>query len=105
MHKGENVDTLFNDPTGEMDFSIMLSYRYTNPYGAVIYTNSLNWFVYRTFDNLTSFEVFPIVNYQGDLYMGKDRARYQVTKYPKKVDVLCVFQVDLINSKAPKFET
>ena len=75
---------------GEMDFSIMLSYRYTNPYGAVIYTHLFNWFVYKTFDNLTSFKEFLMVNYQGDLYMGKDGTKYQVTKYPKQVDALGV---------------
>ena len=41
-----------------------------------------------------------MVNYQGDLYMGTDRARYEVTKYPEHVDALGVLQ----NGKVPTFE-
>ena len=41
-----------------------------------------------------------MVNYQGDLYMGIDGARYEVTKYPERVDALGVLQT----GKVPTFE-
>ena len=36
--------------------------------------------------NVTPFEVNPLVNYQGDLYIGKDGARYEVMRYPDWID-------------------
>ena len=41
-----------------------------------------------------------MVNYQGDLYMGIDEARYEVTKYPEHVDALGVLQT----GKVPTFD-
>ena len=106
MRKGKEkyVENPINDPAREMDYSIMLFHKYTNPYGAEIYQDPINRYVYKTQDNLTAFEENPMVNCQDDLYIGSDGACYRVTKYPKQVDALGVLQADLLSSEAPKVE-
>ena len=42
--------------------------------------------MYKTVDCPTPFEKSPWVNYQGDMYVGEDGARYKVTKHPHMVD-------------------
>ena len=37
-----------------------------------------------------------MVNYQGGLYMGKDRAGYEVTRFPKHEDALRVLQTNRV---------
>ena len=34
----------------------------------------------------TPFQEAPLVNYQGNLYIGQDGARYKVTKFPYQID-------------------
>ena len=42
--------------------------------------------VYKTVDCPTPFEKSPWVNYQGDMYVGEDGARYKVTEHFHMVD-------------------
>ena len=44
--------------------------------------------VYKTAKYPTPFEKTPWVNYQGDMYIEEDGARYEVTKFPNDVDAL-----------------
>ena len=106
MHKGKtkHIESLIDDPTGEMDYSIKLVYKCTNPYGVEIYQDPIYKYVYKTQDNPTPFEENPMVDCQDDLYMGMDGACYRVTKYPLHVDAWGVLQADLLGSEAPTSE-
>ena len=42
--------------------------------------------VYKIVDCPTPFEKSPWVNYRGDMYVGEDGDRYEVTKHPHMVD-------------------
>ena len=50
------------------------------------------YYTFKSAEHRTPFTETPMVNYQGDLYMGTDGARYEVTKYPELVDALGVLQ-------------
>ena len=73
-------------PSYQMEFNIKLKYDYTNAWGAEIYHDPMQRQVYKTADCPTPFEKAPWVNYQGDMYVGEDGARYEVTNHPHKVD-------------------
>ena len=45
-----------------------------------------------------------MVNYQGDLYIEQDGARYDVTNYPQQVDLLGVLQAGATHLEVPHFE-
>ena len=45
-----------------------------------------------------------MVNYQGDLYIGQDGARYDVTNYPQQVESLGVLQAGDTHLEVPHFE-
>ena len=90
----------FNDITDELDYEIALMFVYTNVYGAEIYKDPLGRYTFKSAEHRTPFNETPMVNCQGDLYMGTNGARYEVTKYPEHVDALGVLQT----SKVPTFE-
>ena len=43
-------------------------------------------YVYKTGEHLTPFDKYHWVNYQGDMYMGDDGARYEETESPENID-------------------
>ena len=102
--KGKMRDNPFDDPIEEMDFNVMLIFQYENFFGAEIYKDPLCRYAFKTADNRTPFNQFPMVNYQGDLYMGKDGSRYQVTKYPQQVDACGVLQAGPMSFEVPNPE-
>ncbi|KAI5063161.1 hypothetical protein GOP47_0021708 [Adiantum capillus-veneris] len=76
----------------------MLRSQHTNAYGVEIYKDPLGRYTFKSAEYRTPFNDLPLGNYQGDLYMGKDGARYEVTKYPEKVDALGVLQPDKVTA-------
>lgn len=44
-----------------------------------------------------------MVNYQGDLYMGQDGARYEATNYPQQVDVFGVIKEEMEPLEEPYY--
>ena len=64
MRKGKEkyVENPINDLAREMDYSITLVHKYTNPYSVEIYQDPINRYVYKTQDNHTAFEENPRVN-------------------------------------------
>ena len=73
-------------PSFQIDFNMRLQYDYTNVYGAEIYHDPMLRQVYKSVECPTPFKKSPMVNYQGDMYVGKDGARYKVTELPHMVD-------------------
>ena len=67
-------------------YNIRLEFDFTNRWGAEIYHDPMGRYVYKTGEHLTPFEKYPWVNYQGDMYMGDDGARYEVTESPENID-------------------
>ena len=78
-----NIDTT---PSYQLEFNIKLRYDYTNDWGAEIYHDPMQRQVYKTAECPTPFEQSPWVNYQGDMYVGEDGARYEVTEHPHLVN-------------------
>ena len=76
----------FGDVHDDLDFDIPLRFRFTNPFGTDVYQDPLNRYAFKTAEHLTPFELSPLVNYQGDQYVGRDGARYQVTQNPHSID-------------------
>lgn len=50
---------------------------------------------------MVPFEVSPLVNYQGNLYISKDGARYKVTKYVHQVDPYGAIRATPRSTKVP----
>ena len=98
--KGKMPMNPFNDLADESDYGVALMFLYTNVHGAEIYKDPLGRYTFKSAKYRTPFHETPMVNYQGDLYMGTDGARYEVTKYPEHVDSLGVLQTD----RVPTFE-
>ena len=86
----------FNDLADESDYGVALMFLYTNVHGVEIYKDPLGRYTFKSAEHRTPFIETPMVNYQGDLYMGTDGARYEVTKYPELVDALGVLQTDRV---------
>lgn len=64
----------------------------------MIYKDPLGRYTFKTEDNRTPFNEFPMVNYQGDLYIAEDGSRFQVTKYPHQIDTFRVLQARPMSS-------
>lgn len=64
----------FDNPQEGLKFNILLQFQYTNAFKIDIYQDPLNRYMFKTTDFMTPFEVLPLVNYQGNLYIGKDGA-------------------------------
>ena len=69
-----------------MSFNVQLHFEHTNEFGTDIYRDPLHRYAFKTAEHVTPFELNPMVNYQGDLYIGKDGARYDVTRHPDRID-------------------
>ena len=50
MRKGKrkHIENPIDDPAREMDYSIKLVYKYTNPYGVEIYQDPIKQYFYKT---------------------------------------------------------
>ena len=82
-------------PSYQLEFNIKLKYDYNNAWGAEIYHDPMQRQVYKTTDCQTPFKKAPWVNYQGDMYVGEDGARYKVTDHPDKVDATGFLHTDI----------
>ena len=84
----ENIGTSQVDatPSYQLEFNTRLKYDYTNAWGAEIYHDPMQRQVYKIANCPTPFEMTPWFNYQGDMYVGNDGARYKVTELPHMVD-------------------
>ena len=82
-HRSKNP---FGDVHDDLDFDITLQFRFMNPFGTEVYQDPLHRYAFKTAEYMTPFELSPQVNYQGDLYVGRDGARYQVTNNPHSID-------------------
>ena len=85
---GKDMDSL--GPSQSFGFGIIyntrLEFEFTNRWGAEIYHDPMGRYVYKMGEHLTPFDKYPWVNYQGDMYMGDDGARYEVIESPKNID-------------------
>ena len=79
--KGKMPMNPFNELADELEYEIALMFVYTNVYGAEIYEDPLGRYTFKSVEHKTPFHETPMVNYQGDQYMGTDGARYVVTNY------------------------
>ena len=94
--KGKMPMNPFNELADELEYEIALMFVYTNVHGAEIYKDPLGRYTFKSAEHKTPFHEVPMVNYQGDQYMGTDGERYVVTKYPELVDALGVLQTSRI---------
>ena len=85
---------LFGDSLEELNFNVTLKFCYTNSLGTNIYQDPVNRYAFKTAECSTPFEEKPLVIYQGNLYIGKDGARYEVTRYPYQIDPYGVIQTE-----------
>ena len=69
-----------------MAFNMRLAFVKANSHGAQLYKDPMSRWVVKIEDGSTAFEANPLVNHQGDLYMGQGGERYIVTNDPDNVD-------------------
>ena len=85
--------------------NVKLQFQYANAQGADIYKDPMGRFAVKIADVLSNRHMNPWVNYQADMYMGEDGARYEVTEYPEQVDIMGVLpkseQTDPRNNPLP----
>ena len=88
-----------------LNFNVKLQFQYANAQGADIYKDPMGRFAVKIPDVLSNRHMNPWVNYQADMYMGEDGARYEVTEYPEHVDIMGVLlkseQTDPRNDPLP----
>ena len=101
--KEPGTSRLVDPPSYQLEFNIKLKYDYTNAWGVEIFHDPMLRHVYKTADCPTPFEQFPRVNYQGDMYVGNDGARYEVTKHPQLIDAIGLLhtQIDAAKVTSP----
>ena len=87
MTEGKSVNPFEANDLG-MTFNVMLQFQYANAQGADIYKEPMGRFAVKIADVLSTRHMNPWVNYQADMYMGEDGARYEVTEYPENVDIM-----------------
>ena len=90
MSRGKSIN-LFDTPRVESSCNSKLEFMYINTQGAKIYKDPMNRYVVKIADIPSKLEGTPLVNYQGDQYMGIDGARYEVTEHPTLVDDLGIY--------------
>ena len=71
-----------------------LVYLFENPQGALIYKDANRQVLAKTLEHPTSFQRDPWVNFQGDICIGEDGARYVVIKQPKLIDALGLLKLN-----------
>ena len=86
VHRGKFTQNPFNDPLEKLNFNVALEFCYTNSLVTDIYQGPVNRYAFKTAEHITPFDKKPLVSYQGNLYIGKDGARYEVTRYPYQID-------------------
>ena len=91
------MGTAESSRAGSRAFRMTLSFLYSNTQGAKIYEDPMGRTCVKIEDSLTEFQLDPLVNYQGDRYVGKDGAMYLVTLKPNEMDKL-----GKMPSKCPK---
>lgn len=84
--KGKIAKNPFDNTQEQMEFKINLQFQHTNTFGAEIYRDPLDCYAFKTTDHRTPFNEAPMVYYQGDLYIGQDGARYEITKHAQRID-------------------
>lgn len=72
----------------ELDYNTRIRCHKENTYGAKIYKDFKNRFVVKIKDHRSAFDRAPVVNYQGNYYMGRDGVMYLVIDNPDVVDTL-----------------
>lgn len=89
---GKLIENPFDDPNTGLEFNLELEHEYRNTFGMEIYKRPLKRWVYKTAKHNTPFTMFLKVNFQGDMYIGKDGAKHIVTKHLAQVDAFGVLQ-------------
>ena len=54
----------------DLDFNVVIKFFKENTYGAKIYQDFMNRYLVKVEDHLSTFDLEPFVNYQGECYMG-----------------------------------
>ena len=71
-----------------MEFNMRLKYEGFNAYGAQLFLDPLSRYYVKTSEFVTPLQQAPWVEYQGELCIGEDGARYVLTAEPKNVDTI-----------------
>ena len=80
--------TLVNQRTLAMEFNMRLKYEGINAYGAQLFTDPLSRCYVKTSEFVTPLQQMPWVEYQGELCIGEDGARYVMMAEPENVDTI-----------------
>ena len=80
--------TPVNQRTLAMEFNMRLKYEGINAYGAQLFTDPLSRYYVKTSEFVTPLQQTPWVEYQGELCIGEDGARYVMTAEPENVDTI-----------------
>ena len=86
-----SMDTNFSNqslPNVELDYDERLRFAMENNHGALIYKDFINGYVVKIEDHVTIFDPAPLVNLQGDRYMGRDGSMYVLTENLEEMDKL-----------------
>ena len=98
MRWGKFSENPFDNPKEDLSFNVQLHFQHTNELGTDIYPDPLHCFAFKTAKHVTPFELNPMVNYQGNLYIEKHGARYEVMRYPYRIDPYGVIHSKTTNS-------
>ena len=101
LRRGKFNSNPFEQSRKGLNFNVKLQFKYINNWGTDIYQDPLERFAFKTADSNTPFYAAPLVNYQGDLYIGSDGARYEVTEYPDRIDPSGVLRATPKNKTTP----
>ena len=80
--------TPVNQRSLAMEFNMRLKYEGINAYGAQLFIDPLSRCYVKTSEIVTPLQQMPWVEYQGELCIGEDGARYVMTAEPKNVDTI-----------------
>ena len=80
--------TPINQRTLAMEFNMRLKYEGINAYGAQLFTDPLSRYYVKTSEFVTPLQQMPWVEYQGELCIGEDGARYVMMVEPENVDTI-----------------
>lgn len=78
----------FEADTMGLPLNVRLQYVYTNAQGAEIFRDPQQRYLVKIADIFSELDRAPLVNDQGNMYMGGDGVRYEVTYHPENVDKL-----------------
>ena len=80
--------TVATQRTLAMEFNMQLKYEGFNAYGAQLFLDPLSRYYVKTSEFVTPLQQTPWVEYQGELCIGEDGARYVLTAEPENVDTI-----------------